>query len=108
MLWVYLSRARGGKNSAAELTADVARLKSKDWPYPVIDFYLGHRSLDEMRAAAGKPDEKCEAAFYAGEWYLLHGKKAEAKPELQIAADTCPKSFIEHSGAVGELKRLGK
>lgn len=108
MLWVYLSRARAGKNSVAELTADVARLKNKDWPFPVIDFYLGRRSLEEMRAAAGKPDEKCEAAFYAGEWYLLHGKKAEARPELQFASDNCPKTFIESFGAAGELKRLGK
>ncbi len=108
MLWLYLSRARAGKNSVAELTANVARLKNKDWPYPVIDFYLGHRPLDAMRAAAGNPDEKCEAAFYAGEWYLLSGKKAEAVPELQFASDTCPKSFIESFGAAGELKRLGK
>ena len=74
----------------------------------MIDFYLGHRSLDELRAAAGKPGEKCEAAFYAGEWYLLRGKKAEAGPELQIASDTCPKTFVEYFGAVAELKRLGK
>ena len=74
----------------------------------MIDFYLGHRSLDEMRAAAGKPDEKCEAAFYAGEWYLLNGKKPEAAPELQFASDTCPKTFIEYFGAVAELKRLAK
>ncbi len=108
MLWLFLAQARAGKNSAAELTADAARLKSKDWPYAVIDFYLGHRSLDEMRAAAGKPDDKCEAAFYAGEWLLLHGKKVEARPELQVASETCPKTFVEYFGAVAELKRLTK
>ena len=108
MLWLYFTHARAGKNSAAELTADAARLKSKDWPYAVVDFYLGHRSLDEMRAAAGKPDEKCEAAFYAGEWHLLRGKKDEARPELQSAADTCPKTFIEYTAAVAELKRLAQ
>jgi hypothetical protein len=32
-------------------------LKTKDWPYAVIDFYLGRRSLEEMRAAAEKPTE---------------------------------------------------
>jgi len=108
MLWLYLSRARTGKTGAGELTADAGRLKNKDWPYPVIDFYLGHRSLEEMRMAAAKPDEKCEAAFYAGEWHLLRGKKAEAKTELQFASDTCPKSFIESFGAAAELERLGK
>ncbi len=106
MLWLFLAHARTGANGAAELSSNAARLKNKDWPYAVIEFYLGHRSLDEMRVAASKPDEKCEAAFYAGEWYVLRGKKAEAKSELQIAADTCPKSFAEYSGAVAELSRL--
>jgi tetratricopeptide (TPR) repeat protein len=108
MLWLFLAQARAGKNSAAELTADVARLKNKDWPYAVIDFYLGRRTLDEMRAAAVNPGEKCEAAFYAGQWHLLRRQLADARPELQVAAHTCPKTFIEYSGAVAELKRLTK
>jgi hypothetical protein len=40
-------------------------LKSKGWPYAVIEFYLGRRTLDSMRDAASKPDEKCEAARVA-------------------------------------------
>jgi lipoprotein NlpI len=107
MLWLYLARARTGRNSAAELTADAQRLTNKDWPYAVIDFYLGRRALDAMRAAAGNPGEKCEAAFYTGEWHLLRGNKAEAKPELQTAVDTCPKTFIEYTAAAAELTRLG-
>jgi lipoprotein NlpI len=107
-IWLFLARARAGTNGTAELANNAARLKNKDWPYAVIEFYLGRRSLEEMRAAAGKPGEKCEAAFYAGEWYLLRGKKAEAKPELQTAAATCPQSFDEYPAAIAELKRLGK
>jgi len=83
-------------------------LKTKDWPYAVIDFYLGRRSLAEMRAAASTPDEKCEAQFYVGEWLLLRGDMAEAKPLLLAAVDTCAKSSIEHTGAVAELKRLSQ
>ena len=59
-----------------------------------------------MRAAAGKANEKCEAAFYAGEWQLARGNGVDAKASLQIARDTCPKAFVEYSGAVAELKRL--
>ena len=105
-LWRYLARGRLKQDGAAELGANAARLKSKDWPYAVIDFYLDRRSLAEMRAAAGKPEEKCEAEFYIGEWHLLRGNTADARTALQAAVDTCPKDFVEYAGAVAELKRL--
>jgi lipoprotein NlpI len=81
-------------------------LKTKDWPYAVIDFYLGRRSLEEMRAAAEKPGQKCEVEFYVGEWHLLRGNSAEARSAVKVATDICPKSLIEYVGAVAELKRL--
>jgi lipoprotein NlpI len=107
LLWRYLSRARAGQDGTSELADNAARLKKKDWPYAVIEFYLGKRSLDSMREAAANPNEKCEADFYAGEWHLLRGNKADARTGLQAAAETCPKSFFEYFGAVAELKRLG-
>jgi lipoprotein NlpI len=106
MLFRYLARARLKQDGAAELSASAARLKSKDWPYAVIDFYLGLRSLAEMRAAANRPQETCEAEFYIGAWHLLRGSNAEARTALQVAADTCPKTYIEYTAAVAELKRL--
>ncbi|MEA2995551.1 MAG: hypothetical protein QOG74_1100, partial [Alphaproteobacteria bacterium] len=54
----------------------------------------------------GNPSERCEAQFYGGEWQLLQGDGATAATALTAAADTCPKSFIEHKGAQAELKRL--
>ena len=106
MLWRYLARGRLGQDGSAELSANAARLKNKNWPHAVIEFYLGRRSLEEMRAAANKPDEKCQAEFYAGQWQILRGNPAESRAALQIAADTCRKLLIEYSGAVAELKRL--
>jgi lipoprotein NlpI len=106
MLFRYLARERLKQDGAAELGASAARLKSKDWPYAVIDFYLGLRSLAEMRAAADRPTEKCEAEFYTGAWHLLRGSNAEARTALEAAVDTCPKHYIEYTGAVAELKRL--
>ena len=41
VIWRYLARERGGENGTAELEADAARLKSEDWPFPVIELYLG-------------------------------------------------------------------
>jgi lipoprotein NlpI len=82
MLWRYLARAHMGQDGAAELSASATQLRSENWPHAVIAFYLGQRSLDEMRAAAFNANEKCESAFYAGEWELLRGNREEAKASL--------------------------
>jgi lipoprotein NlpI len=108
MLWRFLAQGRIGQDGAAELLANAALLKTKDWPYPVIEYYLGQRPLNQLLAAASKPDERCETAFYLGQWRLLRGNKVEAKVALLNAADTCPKDFAEYIGAVAELKRLNQ
>jgi lipoprotein NlpI len=108
MLWLYLARTHMGEDGAPELSASATKLKSEDWPHAVIAFYLGQRSLNEMRTAAPNANEMCDAAFYAGEWELLRGDREEAKASLQVAADTCPRTFVEYHGAISELKRLGQ
>src|ERR1700716_1373920 len=80
--------------------------KNKEWSQNVIDLLLGRRSLQEVRASAGKPEEKCKAEFYAGELHLQRGARTDAAAALRAAADICPKDFIEHQGAVAALKRL--
>ena len=105
-IWLYLARAHGGEDGTAELEAKAARLKSKDWPYPVIELYLGRRSPDDVLSVASNAEERCEAQFYNGEWYLLRGNRTVAATALQAAADICPKDFFEYKGALAELKRL--
>ena len=106
MIWRYLARERAGENGSAELEANAARLKSKDWPYPVVELYLGGRSPADVLSIASKPNERCEAQFYSGEWHLLRGNRAAAATALQAAADTCSNDFDEYAGALAELKRL--
>jgi tetratricopeptide (TPR) repeat protein len=106
MLWRYLARGRAGESGPAELAANAARLKTKDWPYPIIEFYLGQRSAADMPATT--PEERCLVNFYLGEWHMLHGNRAEASAALRTAADTCPKIFSEYDSAVVELKRLNQ
>jgi hypothetical protein len=108
VMWLYLARARSGsQNAAKELETNVVKLKQSDWPYSVIELYLWRQTPDEILAATSKLDERCEALFYVGEWHLLRGDQATAAPTLKAAADTCPKTFIEFTGAQAELKRLG-
>jgi hypothetical protein len=107
MLWRYLERRRAGESGDAELASSSLRLKTKDWPYPVAEFYLGKRSEGEMLAAATYPDEQCEAQFYLGEWHLLRNDLAAATMALRTAATSCPKNLYEYLGAVAELNEIG-
>jgi lipoprotein NlpI len=106
MLFRFLARSRAGESAASELEANAGRLKNKEWPYAVVELYLGRREPAATRDAAGTPEERCEAQFYVGEWKLLRGSKADATTDLQGALDSCPKTFIEYEAAVAEMKRL--
>jgi lipoprotein NlpI len=108
-LRLYLARARSEPQAGVvELQSNAAVLKQTDWPAPVVALFLGRKSAAETLATANKPGERCEAQFYVGEWYLLHGAKAAAQPALQAAADTCPKTFDEYQLAQFELKHFGQ
>jgi len=106
MLFRFLARSRSGETAVSELEANASRLKTKEWPYAVIDLYLGRRQPDATLAAAVKPDDRCEAYFYVSQWYVLKDNKADAEAALKTALDTCPKTFIEYAAAVAEWKRL--
>ena len=59
-----------------------------------------------MTLDAANPEQRCEAQFYIGQWYVLKGNAAEAETAFKVAVETCPKEFVEYAGAVVELKRL--
>jgi tetratricopeptide (TPR) repeat protein len=102
-LWLYLASKRLGRDGKAELAANAARLKKRD---PMIDFYLGRRSMDELISDLPNPFRRCEAAFYIGEWHLANGNSSEAKKAFQDAPKPCPASTLQTNAAVAELKRL--
>jgi lipoprotein NlpI len=108
-LWLYLARARSDDAAAAtELAANAKRLETSEWPYAVVELYLGRRTADAMLAAPATPEERCEAQFYLGEWKLLQDDRSAALEALTAAANTCPKNFVEFTDAKVELKRLGQ
>ena len=106
MLFRFLARTRAGETAAAELEANAGRLKTKEWPYAVAELYLGKRSPAATLDAAIKPDDRCEAQFYIGQWHILKSNAAEAASALKVAVDTCPKTFVEFTAAIAELNRL--
>ncbi len=108
VLWLYLTRVRlNAPNAAAELELHAGKLKPSEWPFAAVELFLGRRAPDAVLAAAGKPEERCEAQFYVGMWHLLRNELAAAVAPLKVAADTCPDGYMEYRGARAELKRLG-
>ncbi len=112
VIWLEMSRMRGGTFDPAQMRRDMADLDVVGWPSPVFNLYLGNVKPDFVNAAAvsGDPQTavnwKCEANFYVAEWWLVQKNADAAKPLLLEAQAKCPHDFIEYDGANVELKRL--
>jgi tetratricopeptide (TPR) repeat protein len=107
MLLLYLARARDGRKDARdELAGATSKLNKADWPYPVVELFLSKKTPPALESVAAKPEQRCEAQFYIGEWHLTRDAKPAAQKAFQAAVDSCPKDFVEYRGAVEELKRL--
>ncbi|HUI97687.1 MAG TPA: tetratricopeptide repeat protein, partial [Xanthobacteraceae bacterium] len=104
MLWTYLAAARGDAERAERRLAQAATQARLGWPRPVLDLFLGGRTVAATLAAADDAPQRCEAEFYVGEWQLLRGDRTAAADALRAAVDACPKSFVESKGAQAELK----
>lgn len=114
-LWLDLAMVRLGKTDPKLLAGRVSEVSQKDWPWPIVEFYLGRRDEASMRAAARNAkdaatvaDQTCEADYYAGALRLAEGRREEAVPSLRKAAETCPPGFVELIAARSDLKRLGQ
>ncbi|MGC2221000.1 MAG: tetratricopeptide repeat protein [Methylocella sp.] len=91
VLCLYLARTRlGDQTAAAELETNAKKLKQTNWPYPLVELFLGRLTPETTLAAATKPDDRCEAQFYVGEWRLLRGDRPAANVALKAAEDTYP------------------
>ena len=114
VLGLYLAKARAGDRDRKDLARHAARLDLTRWPGPAVALFLGQITPQAMIAAAQDPDPNalreryCEAYFYAGEFYLIHGQRTAAVQMFQSAVATATTSLFEHSSAKGELRRLGR
>jgi lipoprotein NlpI len=110
-LWVDIAGQRS--NTASHLAEAASQINMTAWPAPVIRMFLGQATPAAVVAAAETADDKtktgevCEANFYSGEWALRTGAKEEATRLFRLAANACPKDFLEWGAANAELKTLG-
>jgi lipoprotein NlpI len=113
-IWLYLAQARAGhaESAARQLAESASGADQAAWPAPVIALYLGRSDGGSVFKAAqqgdarAQSDQQCEAAFYVGQWHLLHGQNAQALRLFEDAQRNCRKSFSESGGARAELDRL--
>jgi lipoprotein NlpI len=112
-LWRYLAQARAGHAEAAARDLAAAGAGSA-WPAAVIELYLGRADPGSVLKAAQnddarvQADQQCEAAFYVGEWHLLHGENPHALRLFEDALRNCRKSFSESGGARAEVDRMSR
>lgn len=113
-LWLHLALVRLGETDAKTFTELLARIDRKNWPWPIIEFYLGKRDESSLYAAARADkepsttaDRVCEAEYYVGALRRAERKTAAALPLLQRSAETCPPGFVELVAARADLRRIG-
>jgi lipoprotein NlpI len=107
-LWRDLAERRNN-NATGHLAEAAKQLDMTVWPAPVIREFLGELSAEQTVGAAVDNDPRtklgqtCEANFYGGELALLKKNKKEALRQLRLAANDCPRTFIESTAAIAEL-----
>ncbi|HEY1961999.1 MAG TPA: tetratricopeptide repeat protein [Rhizomicrobium sp.] len=110
-LWLADAERRSHAFDAKAFGKTLPDFSSREWPGPILAYYLGERSSDDVYSAAARADasvkasQKCEADYYIGEWQVAQGNAADGKRLLQSAADNCPHNFVEFTAAQAELKR---
>ena len=104
VLFRYLARQRAGEDGTAELAAEVAGWKGK---HSVVELFLGRASLEVTVKAIFTPTDRCETAFYLGQWHLIRGEREAARSRLEEATSTTCRAGSPHRiAAVIELKRM--
>jgi hypothetical protein len=99
MLFRHLAKARAGE-------ANADRLKTKQWPYAVIELYLGKLSPAATLDAAVQAGGRCEGAVLHRPVARLEGEQGRGRGRAQSRCRELPEDSIEYAAAVAELKRL--
>jgi lipoprotein NlpI len=111
-LWLFLARKRADIAGEKTLAQEAGTKGAGRWPAPIVGLFLGSNTPEAVQKAAvdlnvvRQRDQRCEANFYIAQWHLLRGARNAAAELLRDARAMCPSSFIEHEGAVVELRRL--
>ena len=112
LIWRHLAAQRLGVDDDAVLKQAAKHLDHKQWPYPLIAFYLGRIDETRLRAFATTGDaptiqgQQCELGAYVGESAAARGLEDVAKRDFTEALHVCPVDFIERSLVSRGLEKL--
>jgi lipoprotein NlpI len=111
-LWVDIAGQRA--NLPSQLPQHISQIDMTAWPAPMIRLFLGQLSPAEALATTDRSrrDQVCQANFYTGEAAMraegVEGARDAAIRFFRGAASICPKTFIERTSAIAELRSLGE
>ena len=112
IMW-RLAHARAGENEDAALARQAQGIDITTWPGAAVAMFLGILTPQEMLVQARadseiiKNDGRHLGYFYAGEYYLLQGRTADAVEMFRQAILDGANDCFEHTFAEAELGRLG-
>ena len=111
-LWLHIARLRLAQDDASDFAAHAAAADTSRWPAPVLRYFLGTLSAEQLRAAAKdstagtSTDRACRTAFFLGEDALLRKDRGAAAALFDESRTVCRKEATEHKAASAELQRL--
>jgi hypothetical protein len=122
-LFHFLALHRSGQvqEARAYINGVAASLTDQKWAAPVVRFYAGRLSEDEVLKAAASADpnidkeQRCEAYYYLAMAYLLKlggvqgdapSNASKAQEYLEKCVATGVTTFVEYRAAQAELGRL--
>jgi lipoprotein NlpI len=112
-IWVDIVERRAGGPGTGAVDDLLAQLDPARWPAPVLGMLRGKLSPDEAVAAVRMSDPRaalpfrCEAHFYAGQFYLMQGETARARAAFEAAVATGVVEYLEYDWALRELEMMG-
>lgn len=108
----YIASKHGNYNEGNVLQDFAYKLNGRQWISAVVDLYLGKISpqvcLNRSNHTNPQRDreQKCEAYYYLGEYYLFEKDENKAKEFFKKCLNTGEHRFLEYRLAKFELERL--
>lgn len=113
VVWLHAAKMRLGQNDSAEFATRSARIDSVSWPRPIVSFFTGRMTADQLVANTAnaeerlRNDQRCGAEFFAGQAAMARKQSAEARKRFEATKTFCSKRYVEHMVAEAELGRMG-
>ena len=112
VLWLHIAHAHLGHNDQQEFEHNSTIYLNGEWPAPLLSFFLGKTSIEDVFAKAKTGDQNtqndniCDANFYLGEWYLENKIRDKALAAFQAAHSICKPKEVTAGFVDTELKAL--